>query len=428
MLKATSTNKRLTTFTRVLIVAAIGIITATSAYAATNSYQSLEAESGTTSGASAVVADTTASGSSAIKFGTSIGTTSPGIYVQGNKLVNGVGEEVTLHGVNKMGSEYACIDGWGFFDGPIDQASVNVMKTWNINAVRITLNSVCWNNGPQNQFGTYNAAYAGTNYKNAIKSYVDLLVQNGIHPILDLQWAGCGTGTCTANWIKQMPDRPGAVNFWSDVAATFKDNKAVLFDLYNEPIDPTWQCWSDGGCTAYQGSAQQFTTAGMQELLTAVRSAGATTQPILIGGRSYSNDVSGWMQYKPTDPSNSMVLSIHLYNFNYPCPGTGGSGAAAATAATTCFTSGSNNITTIKASHPVVFGELGAEDCSSAFVSPMMDWMETNKISVLGWTWHPYDCSGTPSLLSDWNGTPSGLGAAFKTHYTTKYPAWAGIR
>jgi Cellulase (glycosyl hydrolase family 5) len=244
------------------------------------------------------------------KWGTVGGAVNqPGIYVSGNKLVNGAGEEVILHGVNKMGSEYACIDGWGFFDGPTDQASINVMKTWNINAVRITMNSVCWNNGPTNQFSSYNSAYAGANYKNAIKNYVNLLVQNDIHPILDLQWAGCGTGNCFANWIKIMPDRPGAVNFWSDVATTFKDNKAVLFDLYNEPQNPGWQCWRDGGCIAYQGDPSQYTMAGMQELVTAVRSAGATTQPIMLGGLNYSNEVTGWLQYLPNDPSNSLVNS-----------------------------------------------------------------------------------------------------------------------
>lgn len=426
MKKPRLSNKRLVGIVLVLAIAAVGVLAMVISNAATP-FMSLEPESGILTGGATAVSDTTASGSSAVRFSVQTGGNTPGIYVQGNKLVNGLGEEVILHGVNKMGSEYACIDGWGLFDGPIDQASINAMKTWNINAVRITMNSVCWNNGPQNQFNTYNAAYAGTNYKNAIKSYVDLLVQNGIHPVLDLQWAGCGNATCKANGIKTMPDRPGAVNFWSDVAATFKDNKSVIFDLYNEPTNPTWTCWRDGGCTIGSG-AGAFTAAGMQEMLTAVRSAGATTQPILVGGISYSNDVSQWLQFKPNDPSKSIVTSIHLYNFNYPCPGTGGSGAAAATAGINCFSSGSNNLTTILATNPVIFGELGANDCSSAFVTPMMDWMVTKKISVLGWAWFTGDCAGIPSLLTNYNGTASGLGSAFKTHYTTKYPAWAGIK
>lgn len=409
-----------------IAMSVLGIVTVASAYTAIP-FAASEQENGVITGNALQVTDTSASGSGAVKFQMAAARPA-GIYVSGNKLVNGQGDEVILHGVNKMGSEYACIGGWGFFDGPTDQASINVMKTWNINAVRITMNSVCWNNGPTNQFESYNASYAGTNYKNAIKNYVDLLVQNGIHPILDLQWAGCGTGSCIANWIKIMPDRPGAVNFWSDVAATFKDNKAVLFDLYNEPQNPGWQCWRDGGCIAYEGDGAQYTMAGMQELVTAVRAAGATTQPIMLGGLQYSNDVSGWLQYKPTDPNNSLVTSVHLYNFNWPCPGDGSSGAAAAATTITCFTSGYNNIAQVKSANPVIFGELGQDSCDTTFVAPMLSWMYTNHFSVLGWTWHPYDCAGVPSLLADWNGTPSGIGAAFKTQFTTQYPTWGGIK
>ena len=36
----------------------------------------------------------------------------------GNKLFDGKGQQVKLHGVNRSGTEYACIQGWGIFDGP----------------------------------------------------------------------------------------------------------------------------------------------------------------------------------------------------------------------------------------------------------------------------------------------------------------------
>src|SRR5436309_9913374 len=63
------------------------------------------------------------------------------IRVAGNKLVDGNGATVQLHGVNRMGSEYACIGGWGFFDGPSDAASVQAIKSWGsvINAYRMPL-------------------------------------------------------------------------------------------------------------------------------------------------------------------------------------------------------------------------------------------------------------------------------------------------
>src|SRR5436309_5391823 len=72
------------------------------------------------------------------------------IRVAGNKLVDGNGATVQLHGVNRMSTEYACIDGTGYFnqpfDGPHDQASVQAIKSWGsvINAYRMPLNEDCW--------------------------------------------------------------------------------------------------------------------------------------------------------------------------------------------------------------------------------------------------------------------------------------------
>src|SRR5438309_498026 len=66
------------------------------------------------------------------------------LHVQGNRLVNALGQAVTLHGVNRMGTEYACVQGWGMSDGPRDAASIQAMKAWGINAVRLSMNEDCW--------------------------------------------------------------------------------------------------------------------------------------------------------------------------------------------------------------------------------------------------------------------------------------------
>ena len=43
-----------------------------------------------------------------------------GIRVSGNHLVDGDGMRIRLIGVNRSGAEYACIRGWGIFEGPVD--------------------------------------------------------------------------------------------------------------------------------------------------------------------------------------------------------------------------------------------------------------------------------------------------------------------
>src|SRR5579884_1092780 len=82
-----------------------------------------------------------------------------GLHVSGNRLLGASAQPVALHGVNRSGTEYACIQGWGMFDGPNTAASVRAMASWHINFVRVPLNEDCWLgiNGVK-------PAYAGANY------------------------------------------------------------------------------------------------------------------------------------------------------------------------------------------------------------------------------------------------------------------------
>jgi endoglucanase len=79
--------------------------------------------------------------------------------------------------VDRSGGEYACVQGWGIWDGPMDQAAVTAMKGWHINAVRVPLNAACWN-GQSYVKGKYRGtAYRGTAYNKAVEAYVCLLNQ-----------------------------------------------------------------------------------------------------------------------------------------------------------------------------------------------------------------------------------------------------------
>ncbi len=91
---------------------------------------------------------------------------------------------IRLLGVNRSGAEYACIQGYGFFDGPTDRHSIRVMKSWHINAVRVPLNEDCWLaiNGVKPEFG-------GTSYQQAIENFVGRLNRAGLYVILDLHVA-----------------------------------------------------------------------------------------------------------------------------------------------------------------------------------------------------------------------------------------------
>src|SRR5436309_2745958 len=210
------------------------------------------------------------------------GGTAPQLHVSGSELVDSTGQRVVLHGVDRSGTEYMCVQGNGIFDGPHHQAAISAMLNWDVNAVRVPLNEACWNGESY-----VSPAYAGANYQSAIKAYVHLLNANGIVAILDLHWtdgaytgpsAGCSSAQAVCQ--KPMPDAAQAIPFWTSVATAFKNNDAVIFDLFNEPYASRadnndsaegWQCWETGSpCTGIG-----YPVAGMQQMVNAVRSAGA---------------------------------------------------------------------------------------------------------------------------------------------------------
>jgi hypothetical protein len=336
------------------------------------------------------------------------GGPAPQLHVSGNKLLNASGQQVILRGVDRSGTEYACVQGNGIFDGEVDQAAVTAMLNWKVNAVRVPLNEACWN---AESYVT--AADAGASYINAIKSYVSLLNSNGLVAILDLHWtdgtytgpsAGCSSAQATCQ--KPMPDAAQAIPFWTSVANTFKGNDAVVFDLFNEPYASRadnnnsaegWQCWATGSpCTGIS-----YPVAGMQQMINAVRGAGANNV-IMLGGEEYANDLTGWLANEPTDPDHNLVASWHSYNFN-TCN------------SQSCWTS---QIAPVIAQVPVIAGEIGENDCAGGYITPLTTWLDSQNTSYLAWAWNAdFNCSSGPGLVTDYvPGDPTAYGAAYKSH------------
>jgi hypothetical protein len=331
----------------------------------------------------------------------------PQLKVSGNKIVDANGNTVVLHGVNRSGGEFACVQGTGLWDGPMDDPGVRAIRSWGVNAVRVPLNEACWLGESY-----VNSAYAGTTYQNAVKAYVALLHQYGIVAILDLHWTdGAYTGnsnscaSAQATCQKPMPDAPNATTFWGQVATAFKGDNATIFDLFNEPYPSRadnfnetegWQCWLNGGSSCVGIS---YTVAGMQAMVNAVRATGATNV-LMLGGLEYSNDLTQWLTYEPTDSAHNLVASWHSYNFN-TCNNQ------------TCWT---NQIAPVIAKVPVVTGEFGENDCADTYVSPLMSWLDTQSSGYLGWTWNTWDCMRGPALITDYTGTPTAFGAGIQTH------------
>lgn len=311
----------------------------------------------------------------------------PTVKVSGNHLVDGSGKTMRLLGINRDGTEYACGEGWGIFDGPNTAASVNAMLKWDINSVRLPLSEACWLGLPG-----IKPQYSGATYRNAIKKYVTLLHQHGLVVILDLHIATPHSST----EINEQPvgDAAHSIDFWKSVATTFKNDHSVLFDLLNEPHDTSWSCWLNGcSSVGYDG-------VGYQQLVDAVRSTGAT-QPLMIGAMQYDSDFSEWDKYAPKDPDHQIVASFHTYG-DYPCTAS-------------CF----KTVAHVAGELPMVTGEFGSKDCTAAYADKYMKWADAHGISYLAWTWNEgpgWDCKAGPTLITNYNGTPTGYGVGVRDH------------
>jgi endoglucanase len=335
-----------------------------------------------------------------------VGPPMMGLHVVANQILNAQGLPVVLHGVNRSGTEYKCVNGSGIFDGPSNEASVQAIASWKANAVRIPLNESCWlaiNGAP--------SAFSGDNYKNAIKSYVALLHTYNIVPILELHWVGPGASLATSPQ-QQMPDEDHAPAFWTDLTTAFAADDGVIFEPFNEPFPnnntdnmPAWQCWREGCMMVPHAVPREaaalptYLAAGMQELVNAIRQAETgVTHVILLDGVEFSNDVSQWLQYEPIDPAPipNLGASWHVYNNNR------------------CSTIDLylQEVAPVIAAVPLIATEIGENDCKDAFISPLMSWLDSNMSGYLAWSWDAYAAcqliANPWSLITDYTtGTPN---------------------
>lgn len=347
------------------------------------------------------------------------------IEVIGNRLVDTSGTTVQLVGVNLDGTQSACTEGSSTSWGPIDSHEAKAIRTWHADVVRIPLNEDCWlgiNNEPSH--------FASIKYRTNIIRWVRELNKYKLIVVLDLHWTAPGAFQARQEW--PMPDQDHSVTFWRDVARTFAAYPGVMFDIFNEPYvglsHPSprdWDCWRDGCTRAFQVCrtvtgytvrscfSATYHAAGMQDLVDAVRNAGAR-QVILVGSPNWSGDPCGlddspapnrcmWVTHEPSDPVHQLAISLHSYNHS-------------ACSTVNCWTY-SLREASILTPIPIITTEFGESDCSATFVKRFMDWADREKLSYLAWAWDvrtpTVGCaSANMDLLQSWGGSPNEISPA----------------
>jgi endoglucanase len=317
------------------------------------------------------------------------------IAVSGNHLVDAQKQIVTLHGVNISGTQWECLSGKAFAT-PNDEAAISAIAAWHVNAVRIPLNEDCW-------LGINGAPTDVATYHQEIWDYVQRLHAQGMYAILDLHWNAPGAtlshlGPGFEAYF-ETADEDHTPTFWESVSTYFKEDHAVLFDLVNEPFGISWRCWLEG-CMAPRG----FQTAGMQQLVDAIRNTGAT-QPIMVGGLEDAS-LAGqeWLNYHPIDPDSQLVASVHAYDQKW-------------------ISVFNKNIGVVAEQFPVVMGEIGEKDCADDDLDVLLPWADEHGVSYLAWDWYTGGCTTSPALISDYNGTPTNYGIGYREHLLATFPA-----
>ena len=337
-------------------------------------------------------------------------------------------------GVNVMGGEYACAQGWGLHHhvsaGFSHSDLAEALAAWGVKTVRLPLNEHCWLADTGN-IPYLDKKYSGEPYRESVTALVQLLTgQYAMHVLLDLHWTG--TTAEQALNLKPLPDNEHSAAFWTDVARRFSGNERVVFNLFNEahvpasgphaqsgtePMDDTvlydlsanspleataalsnwWRIWRDGN--------EQF--AGMQSLVDAIRATGAANH-ISVGGLDYSADQRGWLSYAPHDPLGKLWVDNHAYPAGNKCTNA------------LCW---AQTLLPLRANgYGIMFGETGnaigqsPQGCQTDFVKRVYRFARQHEIPVLAWTFiaggvsdpasnRPSDKNCTiPTLITRWPG------------------------
>jgi len=363
------------------------------------------------------------------------------VRVKGRHFIDAAGEVLQLRGVNYSGFEFVAIQGWhpedpsGAQAGQASGPNWKAIKRWKANVIRIPLNEASWlGHRCVDTAGVSRRPDPAGNYRSAVMQQVTQATAAGLYVILDLHWSAPGEA-CPMLQM-QMANRDHSLAFWTSVAGIFKGNPAVLFELFNEPFfnfDFEGDAWAylmkgkDGLFSGYPATSGQgrwkdvkqvWEVASYQAMLDAVRATGARNV-VLIGGLQYSQDLSGWLAHRPTDPLQQMAAVWHPYPTFGAEWGTPLYAQPNEAPAIFCEVK-----RILAAGFPVIATETGDRNLpgteSAPLVANITVFADEHGLSLLGWGWNVW---GEPDnvLIKDVDGTPTdGYGRAFHNWLVSK--------
>ncbi len=307
------------------------------------------------------------------------------LKVVGTQVRNSRDERVHLRGVNVASMEWTSNG-----EGHILDTVKTAIQDWHVKVLRLPLAQDRWFGKAPEQKDD------GQAYRALVKEVVEVCAAKGCYIVLDLHWSDAG------EWGQQigqhnMPDQ-NSLTFWKDLAAVYKNHPAVIFDLYNEPHDVSWDVWLKGGKVAERnrrgGLEKTYEAVGMQTLLDAVRDTGAKNV-VMVGGLNWSYDLSGILEGKQlADPKgNGVIYANHAYPFKGDSVAKWVAKMEAATKKLPV------NVSEFGSDPPGAGGVRGEQ-----WVRQVLQALQDHDWDWIAWDMHP---RASPCLIADWKYTPT---------------------
>ncbi len=301
------------------------------------------------------------------------------LAARGNRIVEvNSGRPVLLRGVNRSGLEYSVPNAAGFAAGAgITAEEIRwIAREWNANIFRIPFNQDWVLHG--------RGTFSGEDYLNDLDRVIEWAASEGSYTLLDLQWTGADTPRGPGNMmVPPLPDL-NTRELWRILSARYRQEPAVLFDLFNEPHtrlreDPFVLLRPDGTqypADHYAVSMTEWRPWAM-DLIRTIR-GGHPDALIFVSGTDWAYDLRGF----PLDSPN-LVYSTHVYRAK-------GRNWEAAFGFLSRFV-------------PVFAGEFGGHDADLGWGAKLLHFLDAREMGWTAWSW-----SDDPHLARNGAATPFG--------------------
>jgi endoglucanase len=289
----------------------------------------------------------------------------PRLATSGNLIVDAsTGAPILLRGVNRSGLEYSDPDEQGFLSGAaISRSEIQaIVRVWDCNIIRLPFNQDFVLRGRGGRLGE--------EYRNALDQVIYWTSMFGAYTLLDLQWLDADrTYGGDRNFVAPLPNIQ-SIELWTLLADRYKDEPAVLYDIFTEPHDrlddDPFPLNKEDGST-YPDDQRAVTMKEWQPWARKLTSVIRSENPdaiIFIPGINWAYDLRGM----PMDVPN-IVYSSHVY----PAKGND-------------WPQAFGNLSRIV---PVFLGEFGGQDKTEEldFVRRLVAYSQQLGIGWTAWSW-----------------------------------------